>query len=156
MTKVNISGRGFLVANLALTQGINRQVSYTPWCCNRGTWLCWFRKAFMVGSFLVKLQDKWENSQLQSEVAFSCLKQTFVCTEQQPLFTGQCWGDTGHVHSQCSPGLCAYLSPVLEEVFPEDLLCSVLMIKHFCKECGNFFCFGTQLHDFTYKERFSS
>lgn len=111
MTEVNISilvpRKRFPSSKSGLHKACN---SYTPWCCNTETWLCWFRKAFMVGSFLVKLQDKWETSQLQCETALSCLNTAFVCMEQQPLLT-DCTGDTGHVSLQARTMCIPFSSP---------------------------------------------
>lgn len=39
-----------------------------------------------------------------------------------------------------------YLSPVFEEVFPEGILGSVLMVQHFGKEGGYLLSFGAELH----------
>lgn len=45
--------------------------------------------------------------------------------------------------------LWLYLSPVFKEVFTEDVLCGVLVVQHFGKECGDLLCVWAELHMFT-------
>lgn len=43
-----------------------------------------------------------------------------------------------------------YRSPVLEEVFAEDVLCGVLVLQHLGEKCGHLFGFGAESHVLTW------